>query len=106
MITNTTLAIFLIIHSDRLRHRMHSHQKLDKTQMLYLIRILKIPTVQPEMKPEIDQSEIDHHHKESFREAHQEAVGEENNVGNVMQNHMLNALHLVNMLHVHQVTKE
>ena len=106
MITNTTLAIFLIIHSDRLRHRMHSHQKLDKTQMLYLIRILKIPTVQPEMKPEIDQSEIDHHHKESFREVHPEAVGEENNVGNVMQNHMLNALHLVNMLHVHQVTKE
>ena len=85
---------------------MHSHLKLVKILMLYLIQILKIPTVQPEMKPEIDQSEIDHRHKESFREAHQVAVGEANNVGNVMQNHMLNALHLVNMLHVHQVTKE
>ena len=74
--------------------------------MLYLIQIRKIPEVQPEMHLVIDQSEIDHRHKESFLEQHQEADGEENNVGNVMQDHMLNAPQAVNMSRAHQVTKE
>ena len=68
MITNTTLAIFLIIRCDQSRRKMHHHRKLAKTQMLYLIQILKTPEVQPEVQPEVDletgQSATDHHHKE------------------------------------------
>lgn len=113
MITNTTLAIFPIIRCDQSRHKMHHHRKLAKTQMQYLIQILKIPEVQPEVPPEvqpevdlgIDQSVIDHHHKESFQEVHQEPVGEENNVGNVIRSHMRNAQHPVNTSRVHQVMK-
>ena len=108
MITNITSAIFPITHCDQSHHKTHLHRKLAKALMLYLIQILelKIPEVQPEVHLEIDQSVIDHPHREWFQEVHREPVGEENNVGNVMRNRMLNALHLVNMSRAHQVMKE
>ena len=108
MITNTISAIFPITHCDQSHHKTHRHRKLAKAQMQYLIQILelKIPEVQPEVHLEIDQSVIDHPHREWFQEVHQEPVGEENNAGNVMRNRMLNALHLANMSRAHQVMKE
>ena len=108
MITNITSAISPITHCDQSHHKMHRHPKLAKAQMQCSIQILelKIPEVQPEVHLEIDQSVIDHPHREWFQEVHREPVGEENNVGNVMRNRMLNALHLVNMSRAHQAMKE
>ena len=108
MITNITSAIYPITRCGQSHHKMHHHRRLAKTQMQYLIQILelKISEVQPEVRPEIDQSVTGHLHRELFQEVHRVPVGEENNVGNATRNRMLNALHLVNMSRAHQAMKE